>query len=72
MLNGCDVDTALHELVNAAQRHRVPVLTLASGLVDLACAGGRSDDPRPGHAAARQEWGQRIRRVREVPLPERG
>jgi ANTAR domain len=70
MLRGCDADTALQELVQVAQRHRVPMLTLAAGLVDLASAGGRSDDLRPGHTAARQEWGQAIRRLRETLMAQ--
>ncbi|MGH3968222.1 MAG: ANTAR domain-containing protein [Mycobacterium sp.] len=58
-LRRCSSETALHELLSAAQRHEMPIFAMAWALVHL--AGG---DGRPSHTfidaqlAARHEWGQ--------------
>lgn len=58
-LRRCPSETAFHELLNAAQRHRMPVFAMAWALVHLADGGDA-----PAHtcadaqSAARDEWGQ--------------
>ena len=55
----CSSETALQELLGAAQRHRMPVSAMAWALVHLA-----TDSQRSSHAfidaqsAANHEWGQ--------------
>ncbi len=58
-LRRCSSETAFHELLDAAQRHRIPVFAMAWALVHLANGGDisvhTSDDAQ---SAARDEWGQ--------------
>lgn len=58
-LRRCTSEAAFHELIGAAQRHRMPVFAMAWALVHLAdggeqCAHSSSD----ADSAARDEWGQ--------------
>lgn len=57
-LRRCSSKDAFDELLGAAQRHSIPVFTLAWGLVHLA---NGEDQPRPAlrsaRSAARHEWG---------------
>ncbi len=58
-LRRCTSEAAFHELIGAAQRHRMPVFAMAWALVHLAdggeqCAHSSSD----ADSAARHEWGQ--------------
>ncbi len=59
-LRRCGSGAALRELHGAAQRHRVPVFTMAWALVHL--AGGRKDSTpasfRAAQSAASHEWGE--------------
>lgn len=58
-LRRCPSEAAFTELLGAAQRHRIPVFTLAWALVHLAGGGGKSADTfRSAQSAARREWGQ--------------
>ncbi|MDI3315829.1 MAG: ANTAR domain-containing protein [Mycobacterium sp.] len=58
-LRRCSSETALHELLSAAQRHQVPVFAMAWALVHLAGGGGKSPDIFiDAQSAARHEWGQ--------------
>jgi hypothetical protein len=58
-LRRCPSESAFHELISAAQRHKMPVFAMAWALVHLANGGDRSaqtsDD---AESAARDEWGQ--------------
>jgi hypothetical protein len=50
---------ASHELLSAAQRHRVPVFSLAWALVHLASGGEESPETfDAAQSAARHEWGR--------------
>ncbi|HZU48685.1 MAG TPA: ANTAR domain-containing protein [Mycobacterium sp.] len=58
-LRRCSSEAAFHELHGAAQRHRIPVCTMAWALVHL--AGGRRHSPdslRGAQSAASHEWGR--------------
>jgi hypothetical protein len=58
-LRRCPSETAFHELLNAAQRHRMPVFAMAWGLVHLANGGDTSAQTSvDAQSAARDEWGQ--------------
>jgi ATP/maltotriose-dependent transcriptional regulator MalT len=57
-LRRCDPRTAYDELLGAARRHRVAVISIASALVDLTCFHGesRGETLGPAHSAAHREW----------------
>jgi hypothetical protein len=58
-LRRCPSETAFHELLNAAQRHRMPVFAMAWALVHLADGGQKSaHTSADAQSAARYEWGQ--------------
>jgi len=58
-LRRCSSETALHELLSAAQRHKMPVFAMAWALVHLAGGGGKSSHTFiDAQSAARHEWGQ--------------
>jgi AmiR/NasT family two-component response regulator len=58
-LRRCPSEAAFTELLGAAQRHRVPVFTMAWALVHLAGGTNSSADTfRCAQSAARHEWGQ--------------
>jgi hypothetical protein len=58
-LRRCSSETAFHELLNAAQHHKVPVFAMAWALVHLANGGERSAHTFcDAQSAARHEWGQ--------------
>lgn len=60
-LRRCPSETAFHELLSAAQRHKVPVLAMAWALVRLASDAEKEKLAHPfidAQAAARHEWGQ--------------
>jgi hypothetical protein len=58
-LRRCPSETAFHELLNAAQRHRMPVFAMAWGLVNLANGGDTAaHTSADAQSAARDEWGQ--------------
>lgn len=58
-LRRCSSETALHELLSAAQRHKMPVFAMAWALVHLAGGGGKSHHTFiDAQSAARREWGQ--------------
>jgi ANTAR domain len=58
-LRRCPSETAFHELLGAAQRHRMPVFAMAWALVHLANGGDNSDHISvDAQSAARDEWGQ--------------
>lgn len=55
----CSSETALHELLGAAQRHRMPVPAMAWALVHLATGSERSSHAfTDAQSAADREWGQ--------------
>jgi ANTAR domain len=55
----CRSEAAFHELLNAAQRHRMPVFAMAGALVHLANGGQKSAQMSiDAEFAARSEWGQ--------------
>jgi hypothetical protein len=57
-LRRCPSEAALGELLGAAQRHRVPVFTIAWALVHLASGTGKSSGTfHAAQSAARHEWG---------------
>jgi DNA-binding NarL/FixJ family response regulator len=58
-LRRCNPDAAFRELLDAAKRHGVAVMTIASALVDLTCLQGESPGETlgPAHSAAHREWG---------------
>ena len=51
-------DAAFRELLDAAKRHGVAVMAMASALVDLTCFHGESPGETlgPAHSAAHREW----------------
>lgn len=58
-LRRCTSEAAFHELIGAAQRHRMPVFAMAWALVHLADGGDESAHSCADAAsAARYEWGQ--------------
>jgi hypothetical protein len=58
-LRRCPSETAFHELLGAAQRHRMPVFAMAWALVHLANGGDNSaHTSADAQSAARDEWGQ--------------
>ena len=58
-LRRCRSEAAFHELLDAAQRHLVPVFAMAWALVHLANGGEKSSHTfRAAQSAARDEWGQ--------------
>ncbi len=58
-LRRCGSEAAFTELLGAAERHRVPVFTMAWALVHLATGANKSPDTfRAAQSAARHEWGQ--------------
>jgi hypothetical protein len=58
-LRRCPSETAFHELLNAARRHRMPVFAMAWALVHLANGGGKSAHTcADAESAARSEWGE--------------
>ena len=58
-LRRCPSEAAFHELLGAAQRHGVPVFTMAWALVHLADGGEKSPHTfSAAQSAARHEWGQ--------------
>ncbi|ORW05893.1 ANTAR domain-containing protein [Mycobacterium kyorinense] len=58
-LRRCSSESALHELLGAAQRHRMPVFAMAWALVHLAGSGGKSSRTfTDAQSAARHEWGK--------------
>lgn len=61
-LRRCRSEVAFHELLNAAQRHRMPVFAMAWALVHLANGGDSSDHASAdAESAARNEWGELFR-----------
>jgi hypothetical protein len=58
-LRRCPSEAAFHELLNAAQRHRMPVFAMAWALVNLANGGDYSTHTSDeAQSAARDEWGE--------------
>jgi hypothetical protein len=58
-LRRCPSETAFHELLNAAQRHKMPVFAMAWALVHLADGGEKSaHNSADAESAARNEWGE--------------
>jgi hypothetical protein len=58
-LRRCPSETAFHELLSAAQRHKVPVFAMAWALVHLANGAEKSAHTFcDAQSAARHEWGQ--------------
>jgi TorA maturation chaperone TorD len=58
-LRRCTSEQAFHELIDAAQRHRMPVFAMAWALVHLANGGETSvHTSADADSAARYEWGQ--------------
>jgi hypothetical protein len=71
-LRRCPSEAAFHELLGAAQRHKVPVFALSWGLVHLACGGAStSHNVTDAQSAARREWGELFATGAESPLPAR-
>lgn len=68
-LRRCRIETAFQELLATANRHRVPLFTLASALVDVACEQGSipHEAVGPAHAAAQQEWKKLLDRADRAP-----
>ncbi|HUO36954.1 MAG TPA: ANTAR domain-containing protein [Mycobacterium sp.] len=61
-LRRCTSEAAFTELLGAAQRHRIPVFTLAWALVHLASGADKPADTfRSAQTAARHEWGGLLR-----------
>lgn len=55
-------DAAFHELLSAAERHRLPLFTVASALVDLASHEEQSAGlALPAQSVAEGEWGELLR-----------
>jgi hypothetical protein len=68
-LRRCPSEAALHELLSAAQRHKVPVFAMAWALVHLANGGEKlAHTFTDAQSAARYEWGQLFGDVRCVEL----
>jgi ANTAR domain len=58
-LRRCTSEQAFHELIDAAQRHRMPVFAMAWALVHLANGGETSaHTSAEADSAVRYEWGQ--------------
>ena len=58
-LRRCPSESAFHELISAAQRHKMPVFAMAWALVHLANGGETfAQTSADAQAAARDEWGQ--------------
>lgn len=57
-LRRCSSETALGELLNAAQRHKVPAFAMAWALTHLADGGNPSRAFVDAQSAARHEWGR--------------
>jgi hypothetical protein len=58
-LRRCPSESAFHELIGAAQRHKMPVFAMAWALVHLANGGDQSaHTSADAESAARDEWGQ--------------
>ena len=58
-LRRCPSESAFHELISAAQRHRMPVFAMAWALVHLATVAQKSaQTSADAESAARDEWGQ--------------
>jgi hypothetical protein len=58
-LRRCPSETAFHELLGAAQRHRMPVFAMAWALVHLANGGEESvHTSADAQWAADHEWGE--------------
>ena len=57
-LRRCGPDAAYRELLGAAKRHGVGVMSIASAVVDLATGDNQSpaESEGPAHAAACHEW----------------
>lgn len=61
-LRRCRSEVAFHELLNAAQRHRMPVFAMAWALVHLADGGEiAGNTSAEADSAARNEWGEFFR-----------
>jgi hypothetical protein len=57
-LRRCHSETAFHELLSAAQRHKMPVFAMAWALVHLANGGENPAHTYPdAQSAAHDEWG---------------
>lgn len=56
-LRRCSIDAAFAEIVAAVQGHRVPVFSIASGLVGLTWADCGSRGDMPAQLAADRQWG---------------
>ena len=54
----CPSETAFHELLGAAQRHKMPVFAMAWALVHLANGGEKTHTSADAQSAARYEWGE--------------
>ena len=62
-LRRCDPRTAHEELAGAARRHSLPVMAIASALVDLTCIHeSLTETLGPAHSAAHREWGDLLGR----------
>lgn len=58
-LRRCSSESAFHELIDVAQRHKMPVFAMAWALVHLADGGEKSaHTSADAELAARDEWGQ--------------
>jgi hypothetical protein len=58
-LRRCPSESAFHELISAAQRHKMPVFAMAWALVHLANGGDTAaHTSADAESAARDEWGQ--------------
>ncbi len=58
-LRRCPSETAFHELLGAARRHKMPVFAMAWALVHLANGGEESAHTSfDAQSAARHEWGE--------------
>jgi len=58
-LRRCSSESAFHELISVAQRHKMPVFAMAWALVHLADGGEKSaHTSADAESAARDEWGQ--------------
>jgi hypothetical protein len=67
-LRRCPSEAAFTELLGAAERHRVPVFTLAWALVHLATGNGKSPETfRAAQSAARHEWGPLLTAAAATP-----
>ena len=61
-LRRCRSETAFHELLTVAQRHRMPVFAMAWALVHLGDGGEHSaHTSADAQSAARNEWGELFR-----------